>query len=195
MKLLVGSLVVPIGMRAAQARMRDRIAMIDDFSGKDLTSRLGTRWRGISDQVMGGISEASVIRDVIDGRPCLRLSGDVRLDNNGGFIQAALDLAPAGSTFDASAYSGVRLVVRGNGEPYAVHLRTAATLRPWQSYRAQFIAGPDWKTVDLDFQAFAPFRLAVPLDVAELRRIAVVAIGRAFHADVAVAELSFYAES
>ena len=91
--------------------------LIDDFANSDLVSKLGTRWRGVSDQVMGGISEAAVTHDIIDGRPCLHLTGDVRLENNGGFVQASLDLSPSGGTLDSSAYAGFRLVVRGNGGP------------------------------------------------------------------------------
>ncbi|MDJ0948846.1 MAG: CIA30 family protein [Alphaproteobacteria bacterium] len=166
--------------------------LIDDFAGADLLSRLGTRWRGVSDRVMGGISEGALGRDVIDGRPCLRLTGDVRLENNGGFIQAALDLAPSGTTLDASDYSGLRLVVRGNGERYSVHLRTPDAIRPWQSYRAHFVAGANWQTIELPFETFEPYRLEAQLDVTRLRRIGLVAIGRAFRADLAVAELRFY---
>jgi hypothetical protein len=166
--------------------------VIDDFSNPDLVSKLGTRWRGVSDKVMGGISEASVAHDVIDGRSCLRLTGDVRLENDGGFIQAALDLAAAGDTFDASDYAGLRLVARGNAEQYAVHLRTPDNVRPWQSYRGRLTAGPDWKTIDLPFASFAPYRLDAPLDIARLRRIGLVAMGRAFHADLAVSQLGFY---
>ena len=166
--------------------------LIDDFSNADLVSTLGTRWRGVSDRVMGGVSEASVVRDVVEGRPCLRLTGDVRLENDGGFIQAALDLAGADETFDASGYTGLRLVVRGNGEHYGVHLRTPDNVRPWQSYRARFTAEPAWRTLELAFAAFAPYRLDAPLDVTRLRRIGLVAIGRAFYADLAVAELGFY---
>ena len=166
--------------------------LIDDFAHNDLVSNLGTRWRGVSDQVMGGISEAAVTRDIIEDRPCLHLTGDVRLENNGGFIQAALDLAQTGESFDASTYTGLRLIVRGNGEQYSVHLRTPENVRPWQSYRAQFTTGPDWATVDIPFAAFAPYRLDAPLDVTRLRRIGLVAIGRAFTADLAVSELGFY---
>ena len=36
------------------------------------------------------------------------------------------------------------------------------------------------------------FRLETPLDVTRLRRLGLVAIGRAFHADLAVAEIGFY---
>src|SRR5512134_2553638 len=96
----------------------DDVLILDDFSRDDLISALGTPWRGFSDQVMGGISKETIALAKIDGRRALRLTGDVRLENNGGFIQVALDLAPAGQTLDASAFTGVLLIVRGNGERY-----------------------------------------------------------------------------
>ena len=166
--------------------------VIDDFTDDGLVSKLGTRWRGVSDQVMGGISEANVSHGVIGGRPSLRMMGDVRLENDGGFIQAALDLAPAGDTIDASGFTGVRIVVRGNGEKYSIHLRTPDNIRPWQSCRAHFTTGSDWETIDLPFATFVPYRLETPLDTTRLRRIDLVAIGRAFYADLAVSELAFY---
>ena len=166
--------------------------LIDNFLHESLASKLGTQWRGVSDQVMGGISEVSVSLGVIDDRPCLRLIGDVRLENNGGFIQAALDLTRSGEILDVSSFAGVRLIARGNGEKYSVHLRTTDNLRPWQSYRAHFTAGPDWQTIDLPFATFLPYRLEAPLDKTRLRRIGLVAIGRAFYADLAVSELAFY---
>ncbi len=165
--------------------------LIDDFAAGTLVSRLGTPWRGVSDRVMGGVSEASVRAEVIDGRPCLRLTGEVRLENDGGFIQAALDLAPEGATFDGSRFTGLRVLARGNGEQYSLHLRTADVVRPWQSYRAHFTAGPEWTDVTLPFTGFQPYRLEAPLDISRLRRVGLVAIGRAFTADLAVAELAF----
>ncbi len=166
--------------------------LIDDFSRPGLVSQLGSRWRGVSDRVMGGISQAALSQDTVDGVACLRLTGEVRLENNGGFIQAALDLTASGEAIDASGHAGVRLVVRGNGERYSVHLRTPDTIRPWQSYRAHFIAGPDWQTIDLPFETFEPHRLAAPLDTKRLRRVGLVAIGRAFEADLLVSRFEFY---
>jgi hypothetical protein len=166
--------------------------LIDDFTDKGLVSKIGTQWRGVSDRVMGGISEATLTHGVIDGRPSLRMTGDVCLENDGGFIQAALDLAPAGDTINASGFTGVRIVVRGNGEKYSIHLRTPDNLRPWQSYRAPLTTVSDWETIDLPFVAFMPYRLETPLDTRRLRRIGLVAIGRAFHGDLAVSELAFY---
>ena len=166
--------------------------LIDDFSNQSLTSKLGTQWYKASDKVMCGVSEASVSHEIYGNRPCLLLTGDVRLENNGGFIQVALDLAMSGKTFDASTFEGVRLVVRGNGEQYSVHLRTPDNVRPWQSYRTSFIASPLWETINLPFMTFPPYRVEAHLDTRRLLRIGLVAIGRAFHADLAVSEVSFY---
>ena len=166
--------------------------LVDDFSDKTLLSKLATRWRGVSDQVMGGLSKSSISHVIVDGHPCMRMTGDVRLENNGGFIQASLDLAASGQTFDASNFSGVRLMVRGNAEQYSVHLRTSDNVRPWQSYRAHFTAERKWETIQLPFKKFLPHRLDTPLATGRLRRAGLVAIGRPFQADLAVSELAFY---
>jgi hypothetical protein len=171
------------------ARSND-VLLIDDFARDDLISALGTLWRGFSDQVMGGISQETIALTVIDGRRCLKLTGDVRLENSGGFIQMALDLGPEGQTLNASAYTSVLLVARGNGETYGVHLRTSDCVRPWQSYRASFVAAPEWREIRLPFDRFEPHRLSEPLDVRCLRRFGLVAIGRAFHADLAVSAVA-----
>ena len=176
----------------ALAPINGVIMLIDDFSNQNLTSKLGTQWYSASDKVMGGISEASVAHRDYDSRPCLLLTGDVCLENSGGFIQAALDLAMSGETFDASKFMGIRLVARGNGEKYSVHLRTPDNVRPWQSYRASFTASSEWKTIELPFEIFPPYRVDVSMGTTRLRRVGLVAIGRAFHADLAVSEVSFY---
>jgi len=181
-----------ISLRNFELLAQNGAMLIDDFTDEGLVSKLGTQWRGVSDQVMGGISEASISHGVIDGRHSLRMAGDVRLENDGGFIQAALDLPPPGGAIDASGFTGMRIVVRGNGEKYSVHLRTLDNARPWQSYRAHFTAGSDWETIDLPFETFVPYRLETPFDKTRLRRIGLVAIGRAFYANLAISELAFY---
>ena len=166
--------------------------LIDDSSRDDLVCALGTPWRAVSDRVMGGLSEPLLRREEHAGRRCLRLSGQVRLDNNGGFIQAGLDLAADGGDVDASAFGGLRLLVYGNGQRYSLHLRSADVVRPWQSYRAHFEAPAEWREVRLPFDEFTPHRLEAPLDRTRLRRIGLVAIGRAFEADVRLAKIAFY---
>lgn len=79
-------------------------------------------------------------QDEIEGRRCVRLQGKVRLENNGGFIQLALDLQTRGAPLDV----------------------------------------------------FRPERLAQPLDRGSLTRLGVVAYGRRFLADLAVARVALY---
>lgn len=166
--------------------------LIDDFARKDRVSALGTSWRLFTDQVMGGISTAAMRFESIAGRRALRLTGDVSLENNGGFVQAALLLAPNGAPMDVSSFRGIRLLVSGNGETYHVHLRTAETGLPWQYYHAAFAAGTSWETVELPFNAFRGAATQNALDTSQVTRIAVVASGKAFRADLAVGRVELY---
>ncbi len=181
--------LVAFVMSASAANTR----RIDDFEAAGGLSRLGTPWRLVTDGVMGGVSTADLSWAEIDGRRALCLRGAVSLANNGGFVQAALDLAPRGY-LDASAYQGLRILVRGNGESYNLHLKTADVGLPWQSYRSGFPTVPEWREIRLAFDQFEPHRIAVPLDTARLRSLGLVAIGRAFTADLCVAEISLYRE-
>lgn len=166
-------------------------AIIDDLSREPPVATIGSTWQVITDQVMGGVSEGTMERGVIAGRAAIRLRGDVSLENNGGFVQAVLDLSTAGHIVDASIWGGIEIDVFGNGEYYSVHLRTDTLARPWQSYRQIFTAYPDWRTVKLQFNRFAPYRTDIPLDTHRLRRIGLVAIGRAFRCDLAIGGLRF----
>ena len=116
--------------------------IIEDQSQPFPLSALGTRWQVLTDQVMGGVSRGQLTREIVDGREALRLRGDVSLANNGGFVQMALDLSPGGAAIDVSQWNGIEMTVRGAGETYGLHLRTADLLRPWESYRQSFVAAP-----------------------------------------------------
>lgn len=161
-------------------------AVIDDLGCDEPLTPLGTAWRLFTDQVMGGVSNGSMARESVGGRLGIRMRGDVRLDNDGGFVQIALDLAPRQGTADLSAWTGVEIDVFGNGETYEVRLRTDELTQSWQSYRQSFAAPPEWRTVRLPFAGFAPHRTEAPLNLARVRRLGVVAIGRTFAADLAV---------
>jgi len=165
-------------------------ALIDDFRDPERAAS-GARWRFASDTVMGGVSAGVLAHRTVGGRPALRMTGEVRLENDGGFISMSLDLAPEGGTFDASEFAGVRLEVLGNGERYGLHLRTDDAIRPWQSWRAEFPTTADWRSVRLPFGDFEAHRIDAPFDPSRLRRLSLIAIGRAFHADVAVSDLRF----
>ena len=183
-------LLAILGALLVSASAADTL-LIDDFAVAGGPSRLGTPWRLVTDAVMGGVSAGGLSSGQIDGRRALCLRGEVRLENNGGFVQATLDLAPEGD-LDASAYTGIRLLVRGNGEAYNLHLKTADLRLPWQSYRSSFQTGPEWREIRLPFGGFEPHRIGLPLDAGHLRSLGLVAIGRAFSAELCVAEIGLY---
>ena len=166
---------------------------IDDLSQPPPRASNGTNWEMIADRVMGGVSNGTMRRETVRGREAIHLQGDVSLENNGGFLQIALDLAPDGSFIHASRWAGIEIDVIGNHETYNLHLRTADVARPWQSYRQSFVPTPEWQTVRLPFSEFEAHRIDAPLDLTTLRRIGIVAIGRAFHADIAIAGVHFFA--
>lgn len=183
--LLAGALAMSAPLQAGAGSTRLLSAATPGFD-----SALGTRWRVFTDRVMGGVSQATLEYDEVEGEPCLRLRGGVRLDNGGGFVQMALDLGEG--PLDASAWRGLRLRVNGNGERYNLHLRTPDLSRPWQSYRAAFTAGPGWRDVDLPFAGFEAHRTEAAFDPRRLVRVGLLGIGRAFQTDVCLAGVSLY---
>ena len=166
--------------------------LIDDFSLNEGISAIGTQWRQFTDQVMGGESTASYSFEVIDGKRCIHLQGDVSLKNRGGFVQVALPLRQNGRPFDASQFTGIRLWVKGNGENYYVHLRSSKTWLPWQYYEAPFFADNQWQKVEIPFEKFTPQSLKAALNPKKLKRLGVVGAKKAFKADIAVSRIEFY---
>ena len=170
-------------------RCKAACVILDAGFGPDVLAGTGQRWRFVCDQVMGGVSTGSLQREKVAGEMALHLRGDVRLENNGGFVQMALPLAPFGQVFDASRYRGLRLRVRGNSAHYNLHLRSADMTAVWQSWRASFTAAEDWRDIVLLFTAFRPHRTDLPVDPARLTRLGLVAIGQQMQADLALARL------
>ncbi len=166
--------------------------IIDDRASGDIRSSLGTKWQLVTDQVMGGVSKGDLTQDSYKGRNCLRMRGDVSTDNNGGFVQIALDLTKD-KPFDASAYAGVELSVSGNNERYNVHVRTTDLWLPWQSYRFSFEATSEWQTIRIPFANLDAHRTTTKFHKDKLKRIGLVGIGRDFKADLCVGSIKFYA--
>jgi Complex I intermediate-associated protein 30 (CIA30) len=166
--------------------------VLSNFESEQEIILPGTRWRGFSDRVMGGVSDAEFTRATVAGRRCVRLTGHVTRDSGGGFIQMALDLGSRSADFDGSAYAGVEFLVYGNDEDYNVHVRTADCGWYDDSYRVTFHAEPRWQRVHMPWAGFKPNSVAVPLNPAHLQRIALLGWMREFTADLALAEVALY---
>ena len=106
-------------------------------------------WYLRNDAVMGGVSSS---RLRVNGG-VLRFSGQVRLENNGGF--SGIRSNP--SHYDLSGVSNVVLRVRGDGRRYALQLGTRFTSRV--TYRNEFntVAG-QWTEVKIPLSSLWPTR-------------------------------------
>ena len=91
--------------------------------------------------------------ETVHGRSALGLRSQVRLENNGGFIQMALAL-PA--LPEAPHWRGLEREVPGSAHRYGVHLRTHDMTAAWPAWRASFNAGPQWRTLRLPFEDVDP---------------------------------------
>lgn len=163
--------------------------LLEDGAGPGLRAGNGHDWRCICDGVMGGVSTGKLERVTLDGVRTLHMTGDVSLQNNGGFVQMSLDLAEPGGMLDASGFSGLSLWVMGNNERYNIHLRSPDMTRVWQSWRAEFVVPETWTRLDIPFTRFHPHRTELPVNPARLARIGLVAIGREMRADLALSRL------
>jgi len=176
--------------------------IIDDMSEPFPFTSSGSQWVGITDRVMGGVSTGSITREVIQGKECNVLRGQVSTKNNGGFIQMATDLAldPSVDVYvDAEEFDGVEMEIYCESaeveEKFNVHLRNPACDRQNSAYRATTEVRPgSWATVRLPWDAFegygpgpdvTPF---VPL----IRRLGVVSIGKEKDVVLAVGQIGFY---
>jgi len=202
------------GLKKAKAAYQEctTTGIIDDLTESFPLTSSGTQWRGISDRIMGGLSNGIIQRhENIQGRVCNLLTGTVSLANNGGFIQMATDLSldPSKSlTVDASEYEGIELDVLCNlegdsattksaAQSYNVHLRSSECLQQQSSYRYTFTLEKEkeWVTIKIPFSDFVghgPGASDLPLNVGALKRIGIVAIGREMEVFLSVSGLRFY---
>lgn len=179
-RLIAGLLV--ISLTAVMAAAGGQVTVDDFKSGPE------QRWRFFADTVMGGRSTGQVEFNT-GGGAYARLTGDVTTANNGGFIQIRREL-----TSVPADTQGVRLVVRGNGERYFVHLRTSGTILPWQYYQAGFATTSGWREVRLPLASFersGRFLGKTP-KASSLKSIGIVAFGRDHKADIEIREVGFY---
>ena len=182
------SLAGPPGSEADLEFDRKRL-VLTDFTREDPFVIDGAGWRGFTDRVMGGVSDAEFERSEIAGRLCMRMTGDVTRDNGGGFVQMAMYFNGAS---DVSDYRGIELLVYGNDEDYNVHVRTSDCAWHNQSYRATIHAKSEWQTVRLPWSAFEPNDLSTPLDASRVRRVGLLGWMRDFEADFAVGQVALW---
>ena len=134
------------------------------------------KWEFISDQVMGG--ESSGNYEILKENQTffLRMTGNVSLENNGGFIQVRKKILKN----KIYPFESIIIKARGNNLDYFVHIRTRFTVLPWQYYQARFSVTKDWKTYNLKLNDFKRSGVLLPKKVNSkyISSLALVAFGK-----------------
>ena len=146
-------------------------------------------WTVFTDAVMGGVSEGELVELEDSGSAFYRLQGDVSTKNNGGFIQYRTKTELKGTK-----YEGIRIKVRGNDNEYFIHVRTRATIFPWDYYSASFEVTDEWSVIVLPFQDFSKssWRLPKKIRSSGIKSIGLVAFGKDFSAELDLASIELY---
>lgn len=112
-----------------------------DFTGENPD----VEWRANNDGVMGGLSKGGAA--IIEGG--MLFSGDLSLENNGGFSSIYFRV-----NFDLSYFSGIRLKVLGDGRSYQLRLESDAMF----SQRWPVSFSHEFKTIEGEWvEDFLPF--------------------------------------
>lgn len=146
--------------------------MIFDF----LKTGTSADWKAIDDRIMGGLSQSQPRGIDAVG---LRFSGEVSLENNGGFAS----IRSESGHFDLSQFAGLKLRLRGDGKSYKLSLRTDVFF-DGVSYQADFGTQKDiWQEIELPFSTFAPTHHGIllstvaPMDTSDVRSFGVFISG------------------
>ena len=74
--LLAASLSVAGGSVRGES-ISQKAGIIDDLSREPPLAAIGSRWQLFTDQVMGGVSNGTMARETVAGRPAIRMCGNV----------------------------------------------------------------------------------------------------------------------
>ena len=159
-----------------------QVMIFENFNDKKYKN-----WEFITDQVMGGISSGNYIFLDENEINFLRMTGEVSLANNGGFIQVRKKIGK-----NKVIFKGINLNARGNNSDYYVHIRTNFTLLPWQYYQAKFSVTREWEVHHLDLKDFKRSGILLPrkINPKNIKSLALVAFGREYKVKLDVSDIS-----
>lgn len=130
-------------------------------------------WYPQNDVVMGGVSDSRVTyaAEAAGQEGVARFTGNVSLENNGGFAQILYDQ----KTWDLADFKGIELHVQGDNQTYQLRLKTDANR---VTYAQSFQADDEWQRIRLAFSDFKPTFRGEPVpDAPTLNQAAIREIG------------------
>jgi hypothetical protein len=141
-------------------------------------------WRGVTDQVMGGVSNL-IIRHS-DG--VFFMSGNVSTDNNGGFVRLSnrVDIS-------SNDFKGIKFKAKGNNETYEIHVTLKGLkIPPWSYFSQSFNVTEQWQEYQISFKDLKRSSgfSAASMKAKNIRDLSIAGFGRDFAVDLAIKDIS-----
>ena len=141
-------------------------------------------WIGITDRVMGGVSDLTISH--ADG--VFFMKGNVSTDNNGGFVRLSNRLA-----INSNEFKGIKFKAKGNNENYEIHVTLKGLkIPPWSYFSQGFDVTDHWQEYEIFFsnlERSSGFS-AVSMKAKNIRDISIAGFGRDFVVDLEIKEIS-----
>jgi len=142
------------------------------------------KWSGVTDQVMGGVSELTIKHS--DG--VFIMSGNVSTDNNGGFVRLSNRI-----DINSNDFKGIRFKAKGNNETYEIHVTLRGLkIPPWSYFSQSFDVSDQWQEYEIffkDLKRSSGFS-AASMKAKNIRDLSIAGFGRDFEVDLAIKEMS-----
>ena len=142
---MINVLIILLNYFVTLAQMEETLlkSKFADFADKNVREK----WGVTNDDVMGGVSSSKISTGEND---VLVFSGNVSLENNGGFAS----LRSPVDNYDMSAYEGFLIKVKGDGKNYYLSFRQTKYFTGF-NFTQRFQTEKDkWQTIKLHFNDF-----------------------------------------
>ena len=143
------SLLIILNYLNIQMNGAEQVLTSFETSGQKITD-----WQIVDDGVMGGLSKGKF--NISDDKK-LKFSGNLSLENNGGFSS----IRSKRTTIDLSQFKGIKMRVKGDGRKYKLRLESDSRYRRMAvSFQHEFSTSKDgWSEVFIPFDKLkASFR-------------------------------------
>ena len=115
-----------------------------------------TNWKVVDDVVMGGRSTGSF---TLNREGHGKFSGNVSLENNGGFSSVRYDM----NSIKVGPESKIKIRLKGDGETYQFRIKNERTT--YYSYITSFVTTGDWQTLEFKLADLYPIFRGRKLDL------------------------------
>jgi monofunctional biosynthetic peptidoglycan transglycosylase len=143
------SLLIILNFTTIHMNGAEQVLTSFETSGQKITD-----WQIVDDGVMGGLSKGKF--NISDDKK-LKFSGNLSLENNGGFSS----IRSKRTTMDLSQFKGIKMRVKGDGRKYKLRLESDSRYRRMAvSFQHEFSTSKDgWSEVFIPFDKLkASFR-------------------------------------